>query len=264
MSKYVVLMYHRVVSQECPVPDEDHEERRYAVGLGAFEWQMDHLVEVGRRGVSMKRIHDTLAAGEPVPESWVGITFDDGNASDHTHALPLLRERGFDATFYICGSRVEAPGGLTKSMIRQMGEEGMHIAAHGMTHRFLTTLTPKEEVDELDESKRLLEDITGATVDHFAPPGGRIARRTTAALARLGYVAVGTSQFGYNGSRISRFCYRRIPVVEGTGRDAFYDIVSARVIKLLPAFARAASLRALRMLLGEGGYRRLRGASLGK
>ena len=36
----------------------------------------------------------------------VCLTFDDGNRSDFEHALPMLEQYGYSATFYICGNRI--------------------------------------------------------------------------------------------------------------------------------------------------------------
>lgn len=261
MNRFPVLMYHRILSGRCPVPDA--EERPWAVSEESFVRQMDRLVAAGRRGVSMRDVHDTLRAGRRIPAGWVAITFDDGNASDHAHATPLLSERGFSATFFVCGGRVDADGGLTRDAIRDMHGAGMHIASHAWTHRFLTTLDAAAEKDELARSRDLLAGVTGAPVDHFAPPGGRWSKRTAAALRDLGYVAVSSSVFGYNDAGRARFAYRRIPVVMATPLERFDAVCAGSRARVLPSYARAAVLGALRGVLGERGYARARAARPG-
>jgi peptidoglycan/xylan/chitin deacetylase (PgdA/CDA1 family) len=250
-------MYHRVRSPRQPV--DDVAERPWAVTLEAFEWQMDRLAAAGKRGVSMADAHEALVGGQGVPGEWVVLTFDDGNASDHVHALPALSERGFRATFFVCGYRVDAEGGLGHAMLREMHAAGMHVGSHAMTHRFLTTLSPAEEEDELARSQQLLQGIVGAPVDHFAPPGGRWSKRTAATLRRLSYRAVSTSAFGYNDAAHARFAYRRIPIVEATTRARFDAIVAGDRARLLPSYLRAEVLGLARRALGEAAYARLRG-----
>jgi peptidoglycan/xylan/chitin deacetylase (PgdA/CDA1 family) len=177
--------------------------------------------------------------------------------------LPVLSDRGFRATFFVCGQRVDAEGGLSKTMLREMHAAGMHIGSHAMTHRFLTTLPPAEEEDELARSQRLLQEIVGAPVDHFAPPGGRWSRRTADTLRRLSYRAVSTSAFGYNDAVRAKFAYRRIPVVEATTRDRFDDIVAGKRVRLWPGYLRAEALGLARRALGEAAYARLRGYGRG-
>lgn len=261
MGLFSTLMYHRIASGECPV--DDPEEVRYAVDLDVFRGQLDAIEGAGGRAVSMREVHDRLDGGGEIPHEWVAMTFDDGNRSDFVHAGPLLRERGFNATFYVCGSRVDAPGGLARDMISEMAAQGLHVASHGMTHRFLSTLDAGEEMAELEHSRDLLSGVTGVPVDHFSAPGGRYTRRTVAALQGLGYRAMATSDFGLNRSRGRRFRYRRIPIMRTTSLAQFDRIISARRGRLLPGYARAMVLRALKVALGERGYHRLRGAGVG-
>jgi peptidoglycan/xylan/chitin deacetylase (PgdA/CDA1 family) len=249
-------MYHRIESPGCPVTAP--EERPWAVALADFARQLDRLREWGRVGVSMDDVHRRLAAGGVVPAEWVALTFDDGNRSDHEHALPLLAERGFRATFFVCGERVDRPGGLAAAMIREMHAAGMHIGSHAMTHRFLTRLAAQEEVDEVRRSRALLESIVADRVDHFAPPGGRWSRRTAHSLAQAGYAAVSTSAYGFNDDASVRFAYRRLPVVRSTPPGQFRAMVCAERGRLWPGYLRAGSLGLARRVLGEGAYGRAR------
>lgn len=258
MGRFPILMYHRIVSPRCPIPDDDREEAPYAVSLEGFVEQIEAVAAAGGRGVSMKAIHERLAAGEAVPRGWVGFTFDDGNRSDYEHARELLSERGFGATFFVCGNRVGAEGGLSETLVRGLRADGFHIGAHGMTHRFLTTLSAGDEEQELKESRRLLAEILGAPVDYFAPPGGRCSGRTLATMRRLGYRGVATSAFGFNHDAGVRFTYRRIPVVASTSAPRFRAMLAGDVIALAPLYARAGLLRVARGLLGEARYQRLR------
>jgi peptidoglycan/xylan/chitin deacetylase (PgdA/CDA1 family) len=217
---------------------------------------MDQLRDWGKVGVSMDDVHRRLSSGGVIPPEWVAITFDDGNASDHEHALALLVQRGFRATFFVCGERVDRAGGLTPAMIRSVHAAGMHIGSHAMTHRFLTQLPAAEEASELSRSKQLLESITGAAVDHFAPPGGRWSVRTARALEATGYVAVSTSAYGLNDSASPRFAYRRLPVVRSTSPARFEAMVRAQRRRLWPGYVRSASVGLARRVLGEGRYPR--------
>ena len=261
MGRFPALMYHRIASSRCPA--EDPEEARYAVALECFRAQLDAIASSGARAVSMRDVHDRLDGGGEVPGTWVAFTFDDGNHSDFVHVRPMLLERGFSATFYVCGNRVGTEGGLERDMLAEMSADGFHIASHGMTHRFLSTLDGADEASELEESRILLCGATGETVDHFSPPGGRYTARTLVALERLGYRAVATSDFGLNKSQGQRFRYRRIPIMNTTSTRHFGRIISGRPARLLPDYARALVLRSLRSALGEAGYRRLRGAGMG-
>jgi len=263
MHGFPILMYHRITSDSCPVPDADREEARYAVPLTEFTWQMDWISEMGLRGVSMREAHGELVSGRLVPREWVVLTFDDGNTSDHVHARPLLRERGFSATFFVTGCRIGVVGGLEPGMIRALADDAMDVGSHGMTHRFLTALTPREEFEELARSKQMLEELLGGPVRYFAPPGGRMSDRTASALRRASYQAVCTSEFGLNPRTRLQYTYRRIPVAAATTRVGFRRIVTGDRVHLAPLYLRQRMLRFARGVLGEARYAKLRARGLG-
>jgi peptidoglycan/xylan/chitin deacetylase (PgdA/CDA1 family) len=252
--RFPVFMYHRLESASCPVAVE--AERPWAVALAEFERQMRRLRESGRTGVSMDQIHRALGSGGQVPAEWVGITFDDGNASDYRHALPVLVDHGFRATFFVCGERIGTE--LSRVQLREMQGAGMHIGSHAMSHRFMTTLDAAQEEAELVQSRAALEAAVDAPVVHFAPPGGRWSRRTRAALERAGYVAVSTSRYGFNPADAENFAYCRLPVVRATSMSTFEAMVACRRLRLWPGYARAALAGAARRVMGEPLYARVR------
>jgi peptidoglycan/xylan/chitin deacetylase (PgdA/CDA1 family) len=247
-------MYHRLESDACPVAAL--VERPWAIPVAGFEEQMKRLHEAGRLGVSMDQIHRALVAGGTVPAEWVGITFDDGNASDYRHALPILAAHGFKATFFVCGERLGQE--LSLGALRAMHGAGMHIGSHGMRHRFLTALDAAEEERELVESRAALEAAVGGPVVHFAPPGGRWSRRTRGALLRAGYVAVSTSRYGFNAADTASFSYCRLPVVRVTSLGTFEAMVRCEPLRLWRGYARAAFAGTARFALGETAYARVR------
>ena len=254
--RFPVLMYHRLESPACPVTAAD--ERRWSIPATRFEVHMRGLRDAGREGVSMDQVHRRLLAGDAIPPAWVAITFDDGNASDYRHALPVLAGHGFRATFFVCVERVG--GELAPEELRSMHEAGMHIGSHAMRHRFLTTLDAAQEEAELVESRGTLEQLLGAPVTHFAPPGGRWSSRTRDALRRAGYEAVSTSRYGFNPANSAKFAYCRLPVVGATSSSTFDAMVNRRRYSLLAGYARAGVIGAARSVLGESVYVRARDA----
>lgn len=263
MGRLPVLMYHRIVSDRCPVPGNDREEGRYAVSLSEFERHVREIVDSGRRAVSVREMYERLRDRGRVPANWVGMTFDDGNLSDYEHARPLLLERGFTGTFFVSVERLGIPGGLERDMVTAMAREGLDIGSHGMTHRFLTGLSADEEAEEMGRSKTLLEEVCGTEVSFYAPPGGRIGRRGVDTLKRLSYRAVCTSVFGFNRTSGDRYEYSRIAITASTSPAVFGKIIGGSVIGLLPLYARDRGLRWARRILGEQAYGRLRSAGLG-
>jgi peptidoglycan/xylan/chitin deacetylase (PgdA/CDA1 family) len=126
----------------------------------------------------------------------VRITFDDGNASDYDCALPALKERGLNATFFVVGGRVGTPGFLDAGAIRELSSAGMKIGSHGMEHRRWRGLTDQQLRDDLVQAKEILEATVGRPVTEAACPFGAYDRRVLCTLRNVGYRFVYTSDCG--------------------------------------------------------------------
>lgn len=84
-----------------------------------LQWLSDH----GYTAV----LPSQLAAGEPLPERAVMITFDDGYESNYTLALPVLKEFHAGAVISLIVNHMDRqdPGWLTWDMCREMAETGL-------------------------------------------------------------------------------------------------------------------------------------------
>jgi peptidoglycan/xylan/chitin deacetylase (PgdA/CDA1 family) len=162
------LCFHGIGTPPDGVPAE---EASYWIGVGTFRRVLDLIA--GRRDVR--------------------ISFDDGNTSDVTVALPDLRERGLAADFFVIAGRLEDSGSLSADDVRRLRLAGMGVGSHGMHHRVWRRLGPTEQHEELVVARRLLEEILDEPVDTAACPLGRYDHTTLAALRRLQYTRVYTS-----------------------------------------------------------------------
>lgn len=127
---------------------------------------------------------DTLLA--PATARGVALTFDDGMASLHAHARPVLREHGvpshlFLATATVGGTnRWDAESGAMPSFpmldwdqVAAMQQAGMRIESHTHTHPDLRGADAATIDDECEEADRLIEARTGRRPAYFAYPFGR-------------------------------------------------------------------------------------------
>lgn len=108
------------------------------------------------------------AAAEDGPK-YVALTFDDGPTCALTEQLlDGLEARCVQATFFLCGYRVdECP-----ETVRRMAREGHELAIHGMTHTFLHNQSPDFIRRELEECRARVEAASGVRPRLFRPPGG--------------------------------------------------------------------------------------------
>jgi len=131
-------------------------------------------------------------AGDPA----VRITFDDGNASDLELALPALRGRRLDATFFVIAGRCGQRGSLSREDVGELARAGMTIGSHGMRHRSWPSVHGDELREELVEAPRLLADMAGRPVHEAACPFGDYDRRVLKELRRAGFARVYTVDEG--------------------------------------------------------------------
>lgn len=131
------------------------------------------------------------------------ITFDDGDLSIYAIVFPLLKELGMKATFFIVPNFIGEVGYMSWAQVREManyrtqdGERLFTFGSHSLTHRPLGELPEDELLFEMKESKRILEEELGYTVDVIALPFGSGAgdAKVIAAARKAGYHVVRTSQ----------------------------------------------------------------------
>jgi len=151
----------------------------------------------------------------------VRLTFDDGNRSDVSEALPELMRRGLHAEFFICPARFGDDEFVDEDDIRELRRAGMSVGSHGMDHVRWRRLKPSEIDREIVRAKRVLEDASQAPVETAACPFGAYDRRTLTALRAAGFRRVYTSDGGRASSTdwlVARNTVRRIDSAESIER----------------------------------------------
>lgn len=103
----------------------------------------------------------------------IALTFDDGYRDNLTVALPLLEKYQLPMTIFITAGFVGREGYLSPAEVREISEHPLvTIGAHGLWHRHFNRLTESEARFELTESRRLLEEMIGKSVELLAWPYG--------------------------------------------------------------------------------------------
>ncbi len=100
--------------------------------------------------------------------------------------LAMLDEFGVKATFFTLGWVAER----YPSLLRKIADAGHEIASHGYGHDRVFTFTPAQFASDLDRSRKLIEDASGALVSGYRAPSFSIDARTPWAheiLAAQGY-----------------------------------------------------------------------------
>lgn len=108
------------------------------------------------------------ALGNPCSRRAV-LTFDDGLEDLYTIAYPILQERQIPFTCFIVTDFLDQPGYLTTAQLQEMANDHLvTIGSHGVTHHIFSGLSKPEKTNEFNQSKAILEKITGKPVPFFA------------------------------------------------------------------------------------------------
>ena len=189
-SNPVILMYHSIAEyQQDPAYITIHPKR--------FEQHMNWLHRRGRRctsvGELVKAWRNNAASG------LVGLSFDDGYADFADNALPVLQRYGFNATVFAVAGLIGGDSSwdpqdlakplLTAEQIRELAARGIEIGSHGLLHQSLPALGETALGEEIQQSRRILQDVSGQEVLGFCYPFGHVDERAirTAQAAGYGY-----------------------------------------------------------------------------
>jgi peptidoglycan/xylan/chitin deacetylase (PgdA/CDA1 family) len=162
-----------------PPPSRVSEyERPYWLTSGRFA----EIVRLGRK-------YET-------PARRIVFSFDDGNKSDVTTTLPILRQFGFRASFFISSDMIGMTDFVDATDIVRLRDAGMTVGSHGAAHVRWITLDDRALADQIDRSIRILSGILGNSPSSVAPPFGAYNRRILRVLRQLGVTEVHTTDDG--------------------------------------------------------------------
>lgn len=243
-----VLMYHGL---HADARARGRFDPVYSVRPEAFARQLDWLLEHDYRSVRL----DDFDIREP---RRLVISFDDGDVSDLEIALPLLRERGMVAEFFITSDFIGRPGMLNTANVRSLADAGMGVGSHGRSHAFLEDLDATSLKAELLDSRYRLQELCGREVTSLALPGGRGGERELRCAQQLGYRHLLGSMPGPNRQPRQGAWLQRLAVTRTTTLPEFAALVRWRGLGPQLARARFIALALPKRVLGNAGYQRLR------
>jgi peptidoglycan/xylan/chitin deacetylase (PgdA/CDA1 family) len=123
----------------------------------------------------------------------IRLSFDDGNRSDISVALPALLERGLRASFFALAGRLDDVASVSPSGLRELRTAGMAIGSHGWSHIPWRGLGEDGARRELVDARAILAEASGGAIEDAALPLGRYDRRLLYRLGKIGYRTVYTS-----------------------------------------------------------------------
>lgn len=185
-----VICYHSInkdPSRKSPIIVSEEKLRQH----------LQTIKDAGYTTLTMAELNDYLFKNKPIPEKSVVITFDDGYRDNYNNAFPILKEFNMSATIFVISSYLNRDLYLTSEEIKEMSDYGIDIESHTVSHVKLSTLSYKDQLKELKDSKEVIENITGKSVISVAYPEGKFNINTEKATLEAGYSMGFTIKRGY-------------------------------------------------------------------
>ncbi len=208
-SQVSILGYHRF---------EDRPRDPLAISPSEFRAQLQRLKDENIPVISMQEFLAWRNGEINIPPRAVVITIDDGYDCTYEIANPILQEFEYPFTAFVYLDYIEAGGrSITWSELQQIVESGGTIGSHSLSHASLSKRKGRsdEEFDEflrleMGQSKKLLEEQLGVTVNTLAYPYGQYGEEARRVGKELGYEALftvngQTSDFETPSDAIGRF-----------------------------------------------------------
>lgn len=216
--KVPILMYHMVNETNYL------NERRYCCSPKIFRKQMAYLKRAKYRVIGLDELVNSIRNGDQLLQKSIVITLDDGFRDNYHNAFPVLQEFRFPATIFAVSrflghSNVwmQKEGYPTRKLLtwkelKKMATDGITIGAHTMTHALLTDIGVESTIQEIEESKRELEDGLEKSIHFFAYPYGRFNKQVKNVVKEAGYLAACSVRSGFNSEHTDPYALRRIDV----------------------------------------------------
>jgi len=170
------------------------------------------------------RVVDLLGGQNRNSRLQVAVTFDDGYKDNLTVAAPILLKHKIPFAVFVTSSFVQGGSSLyldRAELLELAALPGVTIGSHGATHLPLAKCDDKALWQELDGSRRSLEDMLGKSVTVVAYPHGSVNRRVRDVARRAGYTLGVCSRFDINGNSRDPLLLCRTEVVAADSERIF-------------------------------------------
>ena len=192
-------MYHYIRDDD---PRDTKITHDLSIPPSVFDGQMNVIEKLAQSGsITLMKGDDfmnTLKNGcYPSEHIWI-FTDDDGWSDSYSELMPIAANHGIPFFFGVIGNRIDQHGFITSGEVRALADNPLFtISSHSLTHDDESKMSVEKEQEEMCESKKLLENITGRSIHTYIYPSGRMnASGSTENLRTCGYTLAWTTSFG--------------------------------------------------------------------
>jgi len=185
-----VLLYHRVIND----PSLAGKHGTY-VTTKQLEAHLEYLHKNNYTPISFEDL--SMINRFDKDKKYVILTFDDGYEDNYTLLFPMLKKFNFKAVIFMVTGKKENTWDyldegrtfplLERSQILEMNKYGIEFGAHTMNHVDLTKVEVSEAKQEIEGSKKTLEQLLGKEVTAFAYPYGSVNETIKELVKKAGF-----------------------------------------------------------------------------
>lgn len=212
-----VLYYHSVkesADNEVTIKPED------------LRAELKYIKDQGYITLTIRQLKDYILNNSPIPEKSILITFDDGYMDNYYSAFPLLKEFNMTATIFCITYELDGSYYLSKEAIKEMSNYGIDIESHTVTHPHLNKLDYDKQLNELVQSKKTLEEITGKEINSIAYPFGDFNDNSVNAAKEAGYTLGFTTKLGLSDRNDNPLTLDRIYISSAYDMNTFKELLN--------------------------------------
>ena len=208
-----------------------------------FKKHMEHL----RKNYNFVSLEKAVT-GKNLPSKPLVVTLDDGHKRNY-ELLETMKKQEIPVTIFASsnpeGARknLENQPLLSKKEILELQENGVSFQSHTRNHAILPKRTDEEAKNELEGSKKELEEKTGKKVWCIAYPNGDYSKRIMELTEKAGYTHAFTTDPGFNTPKTNPYAMKRI-CIDDT------DTINVLAVKVTSIWQRAKEVLKKR----ESGY----------
>lgn len=167
-SEVTILVYHSFGFANNT--KETAMQTHYRVTPLVFEKQMKYLSDNNYHPIAFNTYADSLKNNIELPSKAIVLSFDDGWETQYKYAVPILEKYNFTATFFIVSSYVGGKKYMNWNELEDLVVHNFEIGSHTKTHPMLTKVDSKKLINELTESKKILEKKLKIKITTLAYP----------------------------------------------------------------------------------------------
>ncbi len=216
-----VLMYHHI---------NHHKGDMVTVTPEVFEGQMKYLHSAGYRTLKIDELVSYINGGLTLSQKAVVVTFDDGWLDNYMYAFPAIKKYKINATVFLITNRAENASlknskfktqnskllipthkeskvliekgedwkvVLNWKLIKEMSNSGLiEFYSHTKSHAKCNSLSEKELMEELKESREIIEKKLGSPCPYLCWPYGKYSDVAVEIAKDTGYKAIFTTNPG--------------------------------------------------------------------